>query len=99
MKQKKLSRKDIKHIAKLANLPLSESEIKKFQEQLSEVIEYINKLNEVHTENIEPVSQLTELINVFEKDGAQNKRSLTQAEAVKNAKEKKNGFIKIKAIF
>lgn len=100
MKKKKiLTSEEIRHLAKLANLKLTEEEIKKYQKQLSDVIDYIKKLNKIDTQDIEPVAQLTELTNVYSGDKVSNKRGLRQEDALKNAKDKKNGFFRVKAIF
>lgn len=87
---------DIAHIAKLANLALSKEEHKKFESQLSSVLDYVNKLKEVDTKNIEPTSHVTGLENVTRGDEA--KPSLSQDEALSNTKSKHNGFFKVKAI-
>lgn len=87
---------DISHVAKLANLPLSDEEKKKFEKQLEETIKYIEGLNEVPTPGIEPTSQVTGLENVTRED--EIKPSLTQEEALSNAKSTHNGFFKVKGI-
>lgn len=87
---------DINHIAKLANLTLTEDEKKKLATQLEETIEYVKELDEVDTENVEPISQVTGLENVTREDEV--KPSFTQAEALKNAKSTHNGFFKVKGI-
>ncbi len=87
---------NIKHIAKLANLPLSEEEEKKFAKQLSSIIEYIEKLNEKDTKGIEITSQITGLENVTREDEAS--LSLSQEEALSNSKSNHNGMFKIKKI-
>ncbi len=87
---------DISHVAKLANLPLSEEEKKKFDAQLEETIRYIESLSEVDTEGIEPTSQVTGLENVTREDIV--KPSLSQEDALKNAKSTHNGFFKVKGI-
>jgi len=99
MVKQKLSREEILHLAKLAKLQLTDKEIEKFQKQLSEVLDYISKLKEVDTKNVEPVSQVTGLVDVTREDEVDNTRQLSQLEATANAKDKKNGFIKVKAIF
>lgn len=88
---------NVTHVAKLANLPLSDEEIKKFDAQLQETLNYIEQLNEVDTKNIEPTSQVTGLENVLAEDSA--KPSLTQEQALANAKEQHNGLFKVKGIF
>lgn len=88
---------NVPHVAKLASLPLKKEEIEKFQKQLSSILNYIAKLNELDTKNIEPTSQVTGLENVTRDD--KPSPSLSQEEALKNAKSKHNGFFKVPAIF
>lgn len=87
---------NVSHVAKLANLPLSEEEKKKFAKQLEETLSYIESLNEVDTENVEPTSQVTGLENVLRED--EPTPSLSQKEVLKNTKTTHNGFFKVKAI-
>ena len=63
----KLSKQDIKHIANLARLELSEKELDKYGKQLSDVLGYIDQLQEVDTKGVEPTAQVTGLTNVFSK--------------------------------
>lgn len=88
---------DVLHVAKLANLKLTSAEIKKFQTQLSAILDYIGQLNKVPTEKIEPTSQVTGLENVLREDNAAP--SLSQEEVLQNAPKKHNGLFKVKAIF
>ena len=87
---------DVKHIAKLANLPLKDEEISKLESQLESTIEYIEMLNEVDTKNIEPTSQVTGLKNVTRDDIATE--SLSQDQALSNTTDKHNGLFKVKGI-
>jgi len=87
---------DVLHIAKLANLPLKKDEIEKYEKQLSSILEYIEKLQKVNTENVAQTSQVTNLENVTRDDSTSP--SLTQNEAVSNAKSKQNGSFRVKAI-
>ena len=87
---------DISHIAKLANLTLTDEEKKKLEKQLEETVEYVNRLEEVDTKDVEPTSQVTGLENVTRED--EIKPSLTQAEALQNAKSTHKGFFKVKGI-
>jgi aspartyl-tRNA(Asn)/glutamyl-tRNA(Gln) amidotransferase subunit C len=88
---------DVLHIAKLANLPLRKEEIKKYEEQLSAILEYIEKLKKVKTDDVPETSQVTGLENVTRDDSPAP--SLTQAEALSNTKSQQNGSFKVKAIF
>lgn len=87
---------NVPHIAKLANLPLTSDETTKFEKQLSEVLQYIEKLNELDTENVEPTSQVTGLENVTRKDTASS--SLAQTEALSNARASEKGYFQVKGI-
>lgn len=87
---------DVTHVAKLANLPLNGTEKKKFEKQLSSILEYIEKLNEVDTNGIDPTSQVTGLENVTREDNAAD--SFTQEEATANTSSKHNGLFKVPAI-
>ena len=95
-KNSKLSEEEVKHVAKLAKLELTPSEVKKFQEQLSEVLAYMEILKEVKTEKTEPTSQVTSLENIFREDKA--KTSLSQKEVLSGARQSHQGFFKIKRI-
>lgn len=87
---------NVPHIAKLANLQIKQEEIKKFEKQLSEVLEYVKKLDEVDVTGIEPTSQVTGLENILREDIA--KESLSQEEAISNAKHTHNGLFQVKGI-
>jgi len=61
---------DIEHIAKLARLKLTDAEKEKFSDQMGTIIEYIEKLSELDTENVEPTAHVLGLNNVFREDVA-----------------------------
>lgn len=54
----KITREDVLRVAELAHLELGENEIEKYREQLDSIIEYIGKLNELDTANVEPMAQV-----------------------------------------
>ena len=99
MKNKKnLTTEDILHIAKLGNLTLTKEEIEIFKKQLSSVIEYIGKLQEINTEKVEPSSQITGLTDVLREDKIDDKRTLAPNQALANTKSKEGNLFKVKAI-
>lgn len=93
---KTLTASQVRRIADLARLGLTEREIEKFRRQLSAIIDFVGKLNEVNTENIEPTSQVTGLENVFREDTV--KPSLSQKEVLKNAPVTYKGFFKVNQV-
>lgn len=98
MAKKDLSTDEILHIAKLGNLTLNEKEIKMFKKQLSSVIGYIDKLQEVDTKDVEPSSQITGLTDVLREDKVEESRTLTSEQALANTKSKEGNLFKVKAI-
>lgn len=63
-----LKKEQVEHISKLARIDLSKEEIEKFRGQLSEVLDYMNILNEVDTDDVLGTNQVTGLENVMEED-------------------------------
>jgi aspartyl-tRNA(Asn)/glutamyl-tRNA(Gln) amidotransferase subunit C len=94
----KLTKDDVLHVAKLAKLNLTDSEIAKFTPQLGEVVNYISELSEVDTEGIEPTSQTTGLENQTREDVVKIESSLSQDEALSGSDKTHNGYFKVKAI-
>jgi len=64
----KLSKEEVKHIAMLSRLELKEEEVEKFQTQLSEILDFVEKLNELDTEGIDPKFQIIPPQNVLRED-------------------------------
>jgi aspartyl-tRNA(Asn)/glutamyl-tRNA(Gln) amidotransferase subunit C len=54
----KISREDVVRVAELAYLDLTEAELETYRAQLDEILEYIGKLNELDTANVEPMAQV-----------------------------------------
>lgn len=94
----KLRRKDVEHVASLAKLQLTKKEIEKFQKQLSQVISYVDELNEVNTSHVELTSQTTELENVYRNDVTEIKDLLTQDETLSGTDETYKGYFKVASI-
>ena len=72
-----LSEEQVRHIAHLARLSLSDEEVKKFSTELSSILDYIEILNELDTESVEPTAQVTGLTNVFREDTVQESEATT----------------------
>lgn len=83
----------VEHIAKLAKLTFSEAEKETFSEELNQILNYIEKLNELETSDIEPLSHTIEMTNAFRSDSVQP--SLPAETAVENAPSKKNTYFKV----
>ena len=88
-----VTKKDVEHIAKLARLKIREDEIGHYTNQLNQILEYVEKLNELDTENVEPLSHPIENINVFREDN--RRQSVTTYEALKNAPDRDDQHFKV----
>jgi aspartyl-tRNA(Asn)/glutamyl-tRNA(Gln) amidotransferase subunit C len=93
-----LTKEQIKHIADLARLDLTEKELKLYGSQLSEILEYINQLQAVDTTNVEPTAQVTGLENIFREDEVEDWDKKERKEALSQAPELENGQVKVKRI-
>lgn len=85
--------KDVEHIAELARLKFSDEELESFTHQLNQILEYVEKLNELDTENVEPLSHPVEGNNAFRED--ELKPSINREEALKNAHDSDDEFFKV----
>jgi len=88
-----ISTDQVEKIAALANLNLSEEEKSKFTVQLNTILEYVEKLNELDTEGVSPLSHPLDLKNVFRKD--EIKPSLSVEEALENAPARSKSYFKV----
>ncbi len=92
----KLSREEVEHIALLARLGLSEADVERFREQLSNILENFTILQQVDTTDVPPTSQAVALQNVFRPD--EPAPSLPQAEVLANAPRQEEGCFRVKAV-
>lgn len=90
---------DIQHVARLANLVLDAKEQNLFAPQLTAILAFVSKLQKVSTKNVEPMAQVTGLTNVFREDVIDTSRMLTQEQALRNAKETKNGYFVVPLVW
>ena len=92
----KLTRADVEHIAQLARLELAPEEIELFREQLSAILEYAARLQELDTEAIPPTAQVIEWRNVMRDDEV--RPSLPQEEVLANAPEARDGYFVVPTV-
>jgi len=90
-----ISKEEVKHIAKLARLGLTEKDVEVFQKELSSVLDYFEKLEEVDVSGISPTSHSFETGSVMreDKESIKNKGTLLDL-----APETQEGYLKVKSI-
>ena len=94
-----ISKEKVIHIAKLARLNLSEKEIEKLQKELSMILDYIEKLEEVDIKGIEPTSHSVVIKNIIREDEAETSHAGVREKLFKEVPDKKGGYVKVKSIF
>jgi aspartyl-tRNA(Asn)/glutamyl-tRNA(Gln) amidotransferase subunit C len=92
----KLTREEVLHIALLARLGLTEAEVDRFREQLSNILENFEVLQQVDTTDVPPTAQSIPLQNVLRDDEVA--ASLPPPEILANAPQKEGNFFKIRAV-
>ncbi len=93
MTKKKIDPAEIEAVARLARLGLSEEEKEKFGRQLNDVLLYMEKLDELPLEGVEPLSHVLPLKNVLRDDTP--RPGLGQEGALANAPARQDGFFKV----
>lgn len=90
---RKIDEQQVRHIAMLGRLKPSDEEVRRFSEQLSSILEYVEQLNEVDTEHVEPTAHAVPMSNVLRADepGA----CLTPDEALANAPQRDGSFFAV----
>ena len=64
----RITREEVLHVARLARLELSEEEVGRFQEQLSDILEAVSKVSELDLSDVPPTSHPLEVANAWEED-------------------------------
>lgn len=94
-----ISKEEVKHIAELARLGLTEKEIGKYQKELSSVLDYMEKLKKVDVSQIEPIANSKLLNNVMRRDEARPQSVETKRKLIEMAPERQKEYIKVKSVF
>lgn len=94
----KLSEDQVKHIADLARIELTDKEKEKYSEELSAILGFIEQLSEVDTANVAPTSQVTGLVNIAREDVIKGCDEETRRKILKAAPMKEGDYIKVKAV-
>ena len=91
-----ITRKEVRHVALLFRLGLSEEDIARFQQQLSQILDYFQILQQVDTEGVPPTSHTLPLENVMRDDEA--RPSYPAEDILANAPLPESGFFRVRAV-
>ncbi|PIS17684.1 Asp-tRNA(Asn)/Glu-tRNA(Gln) amidotransferase GatCAB subunit C [Candidatus Collierbacteria bacterium CG17_big_fil_post_rev_8_21_14_2_50_45_7] len=97
-KTKLITTADIKHLAKLANLPLSPERLTQLASQIETTFEYIQTTQNTDTSKYLETNQVNELSNILREDIVDDSHTFTQEQALQNAKQTHNGYFIVPAI-
>ncbi len=96
VESERISRGEVKHVAKLARLKITEPEADAYQKELNAVLEHFETLQELDTENVEPMSHVLEIKNVWRED--EPRKPEKPESLMANAPEKESGYFKVPKI-
>ena len=92
----KVTREDVEHVALLSRLSIDEKDMDKNIQELSDFLEYVDRLQQVDTENVAPTAHVLPIQNVFREDVV--KPSLDRDLALSNAPEQEDGYFRVPKI-
>jgi aspartyl-tRNA(Asn)/glutamyl-tRNA(Gln) amidotransferase subunit C len=92
----RISEEQVKHVAHLARLAVTEEEVTKFTKQLDAIITFAEQLNELDTDNVEPTTHVLKMRNIMRKDVAE--KGLPVEEVLKNAPDHQAGQVRVPTI-
>ena len=92
----KVNNKLIQDIAKLSKLKFDDSAEKKMKIDLEKILDFVDKLNEIETEGVDPLIYMSDEVNVLRKDVISE--STSQKDALKNAPEKDSDYFKVPTV-
>ena len=88
-----ITREEVLHVAKLARLELADDEVDRFTEQLSAILEAVDKVSELDLSDVEPTAHPLDVVNVWAPD--EPAPSLTVEEALSNAPARDGNFFRV----
>jgi aspartyl-tRNA(Asn)/glutamyl-tRNA(Gln) amidotransferase subunit C len=88
-----LSKETVKYVADLSRIELKPEELERLSKQLQGILDFIDKLSEIDTKNIEPTSHILPINNVLREDIPE--KSLTSEKALENSPSKEGNFFAV----
>jgi len=88
-----VSRDDVQHVAQLARLDFSDDEEERMADELSQILDYVDKLNELDTSGVPPMSHVLDVTNVFRDDDIEER--IDQEQALEPAPDQEGGYFKV----
>ncbi|EKE19526.1 MAG: hypothetical protein ACD_8C00144G0009 [uncultured bacterium] len=93
-----LSKEEILNIATLARIGVSEKDVENYQHDLSDILDYFKKLDELDVSGVEPIGHITGMRNTFRSDQQSDFGKIGKEAILKNVPEMKGEYIKVKSV-
>ncbi len=93
-----ISKQEVQHIAKLARLGLSQKEIKKFEKELSSILDYAKKIKKIDVSKVRATTHPFFLENVTREDRVKKQKPTLANKLVEATPEKKGRYVKVKSV-
>ena len=94
--ERKIDEAQVRKVAKLSRLQLTDAEVEEFAGQLSAIIDYVEKMNELNTDNVEPMAHCLAITNCLREDVV--KESLSVEQVLSNAPQHDDEFFRVPKI-
>jgi aspartyl-tRNA(Asn)/glutamyl-tRNA(Gln) amidotransferase subunit C len=91
-----LTADEVRHIANLARIALSDAEVERFREQLSSILAHFESLNAIDTSDVPPTAQTLDLVNVERAD--ESRPSAPTDEVLLNAPRREGAYLRVRAV-
>jgi len=88
-----ISKEQIKHLAHLSRLELSEAEIDAMQGDMSKILDFVAQVEKLDLEGVEPLTQMSKSVNVMRQDEVAN--MISKEEALKNAPDANSDYFRV----
>ena len=92
----KIDKETLDKIVHLARLEIAEKDVPKMLEDMSKMVSFVEKLNEVNTDGVEPLTTMSHEVNKLREDDVKNQ--LDRDEVLKNAPQKSDHFFKVSKV-
>ncbi len=89
----KIARKDVEKLAHLGRLELTEEELASMESDMNKMLQFVEKINEMDLEGVEPLAYMSEEVNILREDEV--KQDITHEEALKNAPDKDTDYFRV----
>tara|TARA_Y100000746_G_C15052324_1_gene264244 strand:- start:170 stop:460 length:291 start_codon:yes stop_codon:yes gene_type:complete len=91
-----LTRQDVEKVALLARLKFDEAELEKITKHMVQIVQYVDKLSELNTEDVEPMAHALDIQNALAED--ESRPSLSRKEVLKNAPKHDEEYFLVPAV-